>query len=71
MMLILPTALFLNRLVAVIAIKTIRNQQPSIDIDIKDVMKLINTVKEYKRKHKDWEFINISSADGDIVWIRL
>lgn len=66
---ILPTELILNRLTATIAIKIIKSKWPSIDISTKDSMKLINSIKKYKQNNKHWELINISSADGDIVYI--
>jgi len=68
---LLPTALFLNRLTATIATKIIKSKQPSIDISAKDIMELINSIKKYKRKHKRWELVNISSADGENVFISL
>ena len=68
---ILPTSLILNRLSATIAIKIIKSKQPSIDISGYDFKKFINSIKNYKRQHKRWEVVNISSADGEIVFVSL
>jgi hypothetical protein len=68
---ILPTALILNRLTATIATKIIKSKWPSIDISTKDFMELINSIKNYKKSNKYWELLNISSADGEIVYISL
>ena len=68
---ILPTALILNRLTAIIATKIIKNKCPSIDISAKDFIKLIDSIKKHKQNNKHWELLNISSADGEIVFICL
>ena len=68
---ILPTALLLNRLAATVAVKIITSKQPSIDVSVEDLMKLVNTIKKYKQKHKNWEVVNICSADGEKVYISL
>lgn len=70
-LIILPTALFLNRLTATIATKIIKSKQPSIDISTKDFMKLIHSIKKYKQRHKRWEVVNISSVDGENIFISL
>lgn len=68
---ILPTALLLNRLTAVIIFKVIKSKQPSINIGAKDFMKLMNSIKKYKQRHKSWDVVSISSTDGKNVFISL
>lgn len=68
---ILPTAFILNRLTAIIATQIIKNKWPSIDISTKDFIKLIHSIKKYKKNNKHWEVLNISSADGKIISICL
>ena len=68
---LLPTALLFNRFTATIVTKVIKNKWPSIEISANDIMKLIHSSKEYAKNNKHWELVNISSADGDIVSIRL
>lgn len=68
---ILPTALLLNRLAACIATKMIKKKCPSIDISAKDLMKLIDSIKKYKQNNKHWEVLNISSANGESIFISL
>lgn len=68
---ILPTALILNRLTAIIATQVIKNKWPSIDISTKDFIKLIHSIKKYKKKNKHWEVLNISSANGEFILICL
>lgn len=67
---IIPTVLILNRLTANISAKIIKSKCPTIDINSKDLIKLINSIKKYKKKHKHWELLNIISADGEIIFIR-
>ena len=68
---ILPTVLILNRFTATIATKIIKSKWPSIDISAKNLIKLIDSIKKYKQNNKHWELLNISSADGEIVFICL
>ena len=66
-----PTTLLLNRFTAAIATKMIKRKWPSIDISTRDSLKLIATIKEYRKNNKHWELIHISFASGDIIYIRL
>ena len=68
---ILPTVFILNRLTAIIATQIIKNKWPSIDISTKDFIKLIHSIKKYKKNNQHWEVLNISSADGEIISICL
>ena len=68
---ILPTALLLNQLTARIATKMIKKKCPSIDISAKDLMKLIDSIKKYKQNNKHWEVLNMSSANGESIFISL
>ena len=69
--LILPTSLILNKLSAAIATKILKSKIPAVDLSTDELMKLINCIKRYKKNHKHWEVVNISSADGEIVFISL
>lgn len=68
---LLPTALFLNRLTAAIAVKSIKSKYPPVEISAEDFMKLTRVVKEYKRKHGRLELVNIITADGEVIYVSL
>lgn len=68
---VLPTALFLNRLSSAIATKIIKSKQPLLDISIDDFMKILKVIKTYKKKYKRMEIINIHTANGDVVYLSL
>ncbi len=61
----------MNSFLATIAIKIIKSKYPSIDISTQDFKKLICATMQYKRKHGRWEAVNISTADGTVVYISL
>lgn len=68
---ILPTPLILNRLTAVIGIKLIKTLCPPNDLSMEDLIKLIRSVKKYKRKHWHWTIADIHTADGTKIHINL
>lgn len=68
---LLPTSLLFNRLSAMIAAKVIKAKQPAIDLSVEDCMRLIAFIKEYKRRHRYWEVVNIHTADGETIYISL
>ena len=69
--LLFPTSLLLNQFTATIATKIIKSKWSSIDFSTNDCLKLMDSIKEYRKNNKHWELVNISSANGDIVYIRL
>lgn len=68
---ILPTALFLNRLTATIASKVLKSKYPEFFIEAKDFMKFIFAVKKYKKTHKHICLVDVSSHDGEKVYVSL
>lgn len=65
-----PTELLLNRLTAFIAVKALKSAL-SVDLTAGQIVELARAIKAYKRRHKGWELVNITSSNGDIVYIRL
>ncbi len=65
-----PTGLLLNRLTAFIAVKALKSAL-SVDLTAGQIVELARAIKAYKRRHKGWELVNITSSNGDIVYIRL
>ena len=68
---ILPTAILLNRFTATITSQLIKKLWPSYFLSVKDLMKLVNSVKQYRKNHKHLELINIVTANGEIIYINL
>lgn len=66
-----PTALVLNRLSAAVAAKIIKSRWGDIDVSAEDLAGLIDFVKYYKRTHRRWEVVNISTADGGYIYVSL
>lgn len=65
-----PTGLLLNRLTAFIAVKALKSAL-SVDLTAGQIVELARAIKAYKRRHKGWELVNITSSNGDVVYIRI
>ena len=65
----LPTGLLLNGLTTPALAKTIK--QYGINLSIKDTRLLIRAAKRYKKEHPDWKLVEVYSAKGERVEIRL
>lgn len=66
----LPTGLLLNRFTACLAPHFMKdNEGPSITGA--QAYRFIKTLKEYKANHPEWVLVEVQSANGDLVEIRL
>lgn len=65
----IPTALFLNDLTAGLAPQFLAPY--GVTITAKQARKFIRAMKKYKRRHRDWVLVEVQSADGDYVEIKL
>ena len=65
----IPTGLVLNDLTAGLAPKLMA--QNGVTITTKQARKFIRAMKKYKRRHRDWVLVEVQSADGDYVEIKL
>ena len=65
----IPTGLFCNRLTAGIAAKAMA--QNGMTITPEQMVRLFKTVRRYKRNHPDWVMVEVQSADGDYVYVKL
>ena len=65
-----PTGLLLNHLTAFITVKALKSAL-SVDLTAGQIVELARAIKAYKRRHKGWELVNITSSNGDVVYIRL
>ena len=70
---IFPTCLLLNRLTAFAAPKFLHKKLKShgIEITSAQAVKLIKTLKRFRRRHKNWKLVEVNSADGEHIEIRL
>lgn len=65
----LPTGLLCNRLTAGIAAKAMA--QNGVNATPAQMVRFFQTVRRYKRKHPDWVLVEVQSADGDYVYVKL
>ena len=65
----IPTGLFCNRLTVGFAAKMM--EQNGITATPAQMMKLFRTIRRYKRKHPDWVMVEVQSAEGDYVYVKL
>ncbi|MEA4832158.1 hypothetical protein SDC9_121532 [bioreactor metagenome] len=72
--LLFPSCLIFNDITASIGAKAL-NKHINMDIDLKlnahDMRKLIRMLNRMRRKYPDMYLVDIESADGDIVKIKL
>lgn len=70
---IMPTSLWLNRFFVRMGIKLLKQVDPTAELEVEDIMKLVNVIKKYKdtQKHKRWEVVDIHTASGERVYISL
>ena len=64
-----PTGLVFNDLTAAIAPKFL--EQNGITITAKQARKVIRAMRKFKRRHRDWVLVEVQSADGDYVEVKL
>ena len=65
----LPTGLVVNRLMAGTIRKRLKKE--GIVLSKKQTVRLIKEFRRYKKKHADWNLVEVNAADGDTVTIRL
>lgn len=65
----LPTGLIFNGLTASIAAKTASGY--GVTITARQMNRLFAIVRRYKKAHPDWVLVDVQSADGDHVMVKL
>ena len=65
----LPTGLVLNRFTAEIAARAAADN--GVNLTGAQVNALIRAAKDFKRSHPDWCLVEVESADGEYVMVRL
>ena len=66
---IIPNWLFTNRLFCLLAHEYLKKNGFAIPKD--KLYAFMKTIKDYKRKHKDWKLVEVHSSDGDDVEIKM
>lgn len=64
-----PSALIFNDLTAAFAPKVM--EQNGVTITAKQARKFIRAMRKFKRRHRDWTLVEVESAGGDYVEIKL
>ncbi len=67
--LILPTGLALNRFTAGMVAKSLAEQ--GVQMNKKQARTFVKHLNRYRRSHKEWVLVEVESADGDKVKIKL
>ena len=72
----LPSRLILNNLTATIGTKQINkylgeSTQKDVALSSQEARKLIKLIHQLKKKYPDWYIVDVESADGEIVKIKL
>lgn len=67
--LLIPTWLFANRVGANFVAKKLQEQ--GIHLDKKQALALVKYLNAYRKKHKDWVLVDVQSADGSCVTIKV
>lgn len=66
---LIPTWLFANRVGANLVAKKLQEQ--GIHLDKKQALALVKYINAYRKKHKDWVLVEVESADGSCVTIKV
>ena len=61
----LPNALALNDLTVGLLAKALKKR--GVSIRRKTLVKIKRAIKRYNRSHKDWKWLEVTSASGDTV----
>ena len=64
-----PTGLVFNDLTAALVPKFM--EQNGVMITAKQARKFIRAMRKFKRRHRDWTLVEVQSAEGDYVEIKL
>ena len=65
----IPTALFCNRLTVGFAARMMARN--GITATPEQMVRFFRTVRQCKRRHRDWVLMEVHSADGDQVYVKL
>ncbi len=66
---LLPTGLFLNSFTAAIAAKQM--ERYGVSLTRKQAVTFVKTLNRYRKSHREWVLVEVQSADGDYVKIKL
>ena len=65
----LPTGLILNRLTAGIVCRKLKKE--GIHLTRKQTVLFIKELKRYKKKHRDWNLVELEGSDEDSVIVKI
>ena len=68
-MFIFPTGIIANRFSAVFISKMLKKR--GIRLTNKQIMRSIKEIKRFKRKHSDWNLIEIYDKDGEKIEVKV
>ncbi len=64
-----PTGLLLNNITAIFIHRAMKKK--GINLKFGHLRALMKALKRYKRKHKNWNLVEVSSSDGDYVLVKI
>lgn len=66
----LPSGLVFNRFFAPRLLPRILEEN-GIHISGEDVELMVKAIRDYQKKHRDWILVEVDTADGDRVYVKL
>ena len=66
---VLPSVLVLNRFFAGILCKAL--EQNGVSINRNQMAVLVKEINRYRREHRGWKLVEVQSADGERVEVKL
>ena len=64
-----PTRLAINRLTAGFIRRKLREE--GVKLSRKQTVRMIKTLHKYRRKHPEWNLVEITETDGDSIIVRI
>ena len=64
-----PTRLVINRLTAGFIRRKLREE--GVNLSRKQTVRMIKTLHKYRRKHPEWNLVEITETDGDSIIVRI
>ena len=64
-----PTRLAINRLTAGFIRRKLREE--GVKLSRKQTVRMIKTLHKYRRKHPEWNLVEVTETDGDSIIVRI
>ncbi|MBE6608570.1 MAG: hypothetical protein E7633_08445 [Ruminococcaceae bacterium] len=65
----IPTGFLTGNLSALLVCRILRKK--GVYIPFRHMRFLMNAINKYRRRHKDWNLVEINSSDGDYIQVKI